>query len=224
MKKISFVVLASVIGFCSAAFGQTTLEPPKLLSAGDAYVPYTVANDGFFVLDVSLTGEGKVERVDTLRDPGAMFPAANKSVKSWNFQAASQDGKQVASRLTVAFVYRPPNFGIVAAVPPKNFVPVIPPTRTDVDGKSDYVPVGIVSFDYPEYLVNSVAWGSVIVQVTVNEGGRVRNVAFLHSMAGFNHLVTDALKKWYFQPATFKTKPVTATIVIAFVFQPPASN
>ena len=219
------MALASVIGFCSSAFGQKPCEPPKVLSADDAYVPYTVVNDGFFVLDVSLTGEGKVERVDTLRDPGAMFAAAKTSVNSWKFQPASQDGKVVASRLTAVFVYRPPNFGIVAAVPPKDFVPVIPPTQTDADGKSDYVPVGVVSFDYPEYPVNSIAWGSVIVQVTVNEAGKVLNVTFLHSMAGFNHLVTDALKKWHFQPATFKTKPVTANIVIAFVFQtPPSSN
>jgi hypothetical protein len=37
-------------------------------------------------------------------------------------------------------------------------------------------------------------------------------------------LVSDALKKWRFQAATFNGKPITSKTTIAFVFQTPSSN
>jgi hypothetical protein len=42
--------------------------------------------------------------------------------------------------------------------------------------------------------------------------------------SGFNNLVSDALKKWRFQAATFNGKPVTSKTVIAFIFQTPAGH
>ena len=197
-----------------------------MLSVDDAYVDYLAPNDGFFVFDVSVTDDGNIEQIGTVRAPsGSTFEGAKISINSWKFQPAAQGQRAVPSRLTGIFVYRPPNFDIVPAEPPKSFVPVIPSPQTHNEGKSDYVPVGIVSFNYPQYPVNSVARGSVIVQVTVNEVGKVLHLTFLHSMAGFNDLVTDALGKWQFQAATLEDKPITATAVIAFVFQPlPSTN
>jgi hypothetical protein len=43
-----------------------------------------------------------------------------------------------------------------------------------------YVPVGIVSFDYPTYPVNSVSWGSVVVQLTIDESGNIAKTRFLY--------------------------------------------
>jgi hypothetical protein len=57
----------------------------------------------------------------------------------------------------------------------------------------------------------------------VDGSGDVKAVEFLHGMAGFNNLVSDALKKWRFQAATLDGKPVTSKTVIAFIFQPPSS-
>jgi outer membrane biosynthesis protein TonB len=153
-----------------------------------------------------------------------MLGAAKNSVRSWKFHAASRDGKPESSRVTVSFVYRPPNYGNAAAVPPKDFSPVIPPNVSDSRERDAYVPVGILSFDYPDYPANSVAWGSVVAQLTVDESGEVKNVDLLHGMVGFNNLVSDALKKWRFQAATFKGKPITSKTIVAFIFQPPSPN
>lgn len=194
------------------------------MSAGDAYIPYQIVTDGLFVLDVGLNDDGGIQSIDALRNPGSMLDAAKTSVRGWKFRPASRDGKPVPSRLTAAFVYRPANYGNAGAVPPKNFVPVIPPDQSSTEERSEYVPAGILSFDYPDYPANSVAWGSVVVQVTVNGAGDVTDVKFLHSMANFNNLGLNALKKWRFRAAIFKGKPVTAKVVIAFVFQTPSSN
>jgi TonB family protein len=153
-----------------------------------------------------------------------MLGAAKKSVQMWKFQPASKEGKSAPSRMTVSFVYRPPNYGIAAPVPPKGFSPVLPPDQSDPSVRGNYVPVGVLSFSYPEYPVNSLSWGSVVVQLTVDGSGMITGVDFLHGMERFNNLVSKALKAWRFQAATFNGKSITSKTIIAFVFQPPISN
>jgi TonB family protein len=212
-----------IIGFLLLALAwpntaQEIYKSPEVASAGDAYVPYQVVLDGLFVLDVFLDGEGAVQGIDALRDPGAMLGAAKTAVRQWKFQSASREGRSAPSRMTVSFLYRPPNYGNAAAVPPKQFSPVVPTEH------NNYVPIGVLSFAYPAYPVNSVAWGSVVVQVTVDNSGEVKGVDFLHGTDVFNNFVSDALKKWRFQAATLDGKSITSKTVIAFAFQPPAAK
>jgi TonB family protein len=108
-------------------------------------------------------------------------------------------------------------------VPPKDFAPVIPPAHSD-DGSDDYVPVGILSFAYPDYPINSVVWGSVLVQATVDSAGDVKDVKLLHAMANFNSFAQEALKKWRFRAGSLRGRSVTSKIVVAFIFQPPHSS
>jgi hypothetical protein len=213
-----------LIGVSRPIFAQQTYKPAEVASAGDAYVPYQVVVDGLFVLDAFLGGDGAVRRVDALRDPGSMLGAAKTSVHSWKFQPASKDNKSEPARMTVSFVYRPPNYGNASAVPPKSFSPVLPPDQSESSEHGNCAPVGVLSFAYPEYPVNSVAWGSVVVQLTVDGSGNVKDVEFLHGMGSFNNLVSDSLKKWRFLAATFNGKPITSKTVIAFVFQTPPSS
>jgi TonB family protein len=211
-----------LIGFSWPVSATPNYRPAKVTSAGDAYIPFQVMIDGFFVFDVLLNDDGAVERIDALRNPGAMPGAAKASISSWKFQPASKNEEPTPSRMTVSFVYRPPNYGNAAAVAPKDFAPVLPPDQPE--SSAHYIPVGVLSFAYPAYPVNSVAWGSVVVQVTVDGSGDVKAVEFLHGMPGFNDLVSDALKKWRFQAATFDGKPVTSKTVVAFIFQSPAAH
>jgi len=223
MRKLSLVMLLSTICFWPSTFAQQTYAPPEVTLAGDAYASSSVVFDGLFVLDIALSVEGRIQRINALRDPGSMLGAAKISVNAWKFQPASEGSKPTYSRLTVAFVYRPDNYGPARAVPPTDFAPVIPPAQSD-DGTDGYIPVGIVSFAYPDYPVNSVAWGSVLFQVTVDSAGDIKHLDLLHGMANFNSFAQEALKKWRFRAATLRGKPVTSKIVIAFIFQPPRSS
>jgi TonB family protein len=142
-------------------------------------------------------------------------------VRAWKFQPASQDGKPRASRLTVVFLYRPSSHSGIRALPPKDFVPIIPLDQPD-DG-SEFTPVGILSFDYPDYPIKSAAWSSVVLQVTVDSLGDVKDVNLLHGMTVFDDFALEALKKWRFRPANFRGKPVASKTVVAFIFQTPHS-
>jgi hypothetical protein len=125
------VTLLSSICFWPTTFAQQSYTPPELTSAGDAYTLYNVVFDGLFVLDVGLSDEGGIRRIEALRDSGSMLGAAKTSVHSWKFQPASEGSKSRASRLSVAFGYRPANYGAAGAVPPKDFTPVIPSGLSD---------------------------------------------------------------------------------------------
>src|SRR5260370_2133694 len=119
MKSFSLLMLSSVLCLWPPIAAQDNYAPPELTTAADAYVPYQVVIDGLFVLDVGLTDEGQVQRIEALRDPGSMLGAAKTSVQAWKFQPALDHGKPRASRLTVAFLYRPSDYGHTAPLPPK---------------------------------------------------------------------------------------------------------
>src|SRR6266852_9331784 len=110
MRKLALVTVLSSICFWPSTFAQQSYTPPEVTSAGDAYTSYNVVFDGLFVLDVGLSDEGGIRRIEALRDPGSMLGAARTSVHSWKFQPASEGSKPRASRLSVAFVYRPANY------------------------------------------------------------------------------------------------------------------
>ena len=223
MGRLLLATLSLTVFFWPYALAQQTYSPPEVTSAGDAYTSYNIVFDGLFVLDIGIGDDGGIRRIESLRNPGSMFGAAKTSVRNWKFQPAFEDRKPRASRLTVAFVYRPANYPTFGAVPPKDFTPVIPSARSD-DGSEDYAPVGILSFAYPDYPINSVVWGSVLLQATVDSSGDVKSVNVLHGMPNFNRFAQGALKNWRFRAATLHGKPVTSKIVIAFIFQPPPSS
>src|ERR1700722_13311760 len=165
---------------------QQSYSSPEVTSAGDAYAPYNVILDGLFVIDVSIGDDGSIQGIEALRNPGGMLGNVKSAVQNWKFQPAGEGRKAKSSGMTVAFVYRPTNYLGFGAAPVKDFTPVIPSAPSD-DGSEASSPVGILSFAYADYPINSVASGSVVLQATVDSAGDVKNVNVLHGMASFNH-------------------------------------
>lgn len=145
-----------------------------------------------------------------------MVSAAYSSVRTWTFAAAFEDGKARPSDITVAFVYRPSDYGGAKAVMPP-FAPVLPRLH---DGQA---PAGIMAVAYPEYPVNSVAWGSVIIQATIDKTGAMKETKVLREQKPFTAFALAALKKWSFQPATLRGNPTASNVAIVFVFQSPSN-
>lgn len=220
---MAFLMLC-LMALAPLASSSGTYQPPAVTSAPDAYAPYQTMQDGLFVLKVSLNKHGQIRHLDVLRDPGAMLGAVKNSLQSWKFSPALENGQLEAGNMTVVFVYRPANYGNAGAVPPKDFRPVVPQALAETRKGLSFAPIGIVSFDYPIYPANSIAWGSVVVQLTVLPSGEMQGIGFLHRMKGFDDFVLDALKEWRFQAATVEGKPVPSKTAIAFIFQPPSSQ
>jgi len=222
-KPLLVMLLSSTICFWPFSLAQQTYTPLEVTEAGDAYTSYNIAFDGLFILDIGVNDTGKIERIETVRNPGSMPGTVKTFVHNWKFQPASEGSKARASRLTVAFVFRPANYASFGAVPLKDFKPVIP-SAWPGEGSDEYIPVGILSFAYPDYPINSVGWGSVLVRATVDSAGEIKDVNVLHGMPNFNSFAQEALKKWRFRAGTLRGEPVTSKIVIAFIFQSPHSS
>ena len=69
------------------------------------------------------------------------------------------------------------------------------------------------------YPWNSIAEGTVILEVTVDHWGEIEDVRVLRDVPSLTEPARKAVKKWKFKPATLNGKPVTATIPVAFAFR-----
>jgi TonB family protein len=207
-----------------AALAHAVFRAPHVMSVTDAYLPYEVVFDGFVVLDLSLDKRGEIIGTETLRDPGAIAPAAVTSVRTWKISPGVLGSAPIPSEMTAVFVYRPRPNGPAVPLPPKDFKTVLPHPGPRTDEAIDYVPTGIASVAYPEYPADTAAWGSVIVQVTVNSEGRIESTEVLHGTAPFTDFAIEALRNWRFRAATLHSKGVSSQLAIAFIFQPPLST
>jgi outer membrane biosynthesis protein TonB len=223
MGSMKAVLSGVVLLFlCCTTFGarpQLSDRPASAISVTDAYLPYQVVLDGFVILDLSLDSHGSITAIHILRDPGSMVSAAIASVRTWKFEPAIEDSEPQPSEMTVAFVYRPADSGGSKAVLPKPFAPVLPRMKNEA-----HIPAGIVSVAYPEYPVNSVAWGSVIVQASLDKTGAMKKAEVLRGQEPFTAFALESLKKWSFQTAKLHDKPTQSNVAIAFVFESPVSN
>jgi len=213
-KRIRIAIVAAATLFCLAplAFGQSSPSPPEVISVTDPYYPYLRILDGFVVLEVSIDAKGEVRKIRVLRDPGSMVPVAISSVRTWKFKPPGGAAGSRPSKMTIVFCYRPP----VTSPMLQRFNPVLPDEEPD---RSDYSPAGIVSVAYPGYPVNSIRWGSVVLQMTVDKTGKAEEIRALQDLVPFTQFAVSVLKEWQFKAARYRGQPVESKVAVAFVFQ-----
>jgi TonB family protein len=85
--------------------------PPAVVSVVEAIYPLQSVAAGTVVLEISLDETGKVIDVRVVRGIPSLTEPAEQSVRQWKFQPAELDGKQVPSKVPVAFSFVPPTFG-----------------------------------------------------------------------------------------------------------------
>ena len=216
MQKISIrSSLAIVLLVCCAvsALAQATFKLPEVTSAADITYPINSVADGVVVLDVSLDATGGNAGVNVLRDIPSLTAAATSSIPSWKFSPALLLGKPVPSVMRIAVVFRPRAY--FAAGPA--FTPVPSQGAQDPAHRIDALP-GITSAVYPQYPVNAIVPGTVVIQVTVGKTGAIEHTKLVRDVPPFSQFALNALNEWRFQAATHEGKPVPSTLAIAFVF------
>jgi TonB family protein len=67
---------------------------------------------------------------------------------------------------------------------------------------------------------NSVANGVVLLTVTLDRDGAVRNVQVTHELASISDQAVATVKRWKFAPAMLNGKPVTSRIAVTVVICP----
>lgn len=91
----------------------------------------------------------------------------------------------------------------------------------------EFESANIVSATDVRYPLQSIANGTVILEVAVSETGNVENVQPLRAIPSLTEVTIESVKNWHFKPALLDGKPVRSRTAIAVKFNPaalPASN
>lgn len=76
----------------------------------------------------------------------------------------------------------------------------------------------------PAYALGATSVGAVILTVAVDENGKGTESKVLRELAPFTPMAVHAVGDWKFMAATLNGKPLTANVILAFVFPPLQSN
>ena len=81
----------------------------------------------------------------------------------------------------------------------------------------------IVSGTDIAYPANSIAVGTVVLEVTVDEKGTVEGVRPIREIQSLTETAVESVKKWRFKPALLNGQPTRSRTVVAVTFNPAAS-
>jgi TonB family protein len=87
-----------------------------------------------------------------------------------------------------------------------------------------FEPAEVVSADKAIRPYNSVAFGTVLLQITIDAAGEAQEITVVRAIPSLTESALKSAKKWKFNPAKLDGKPVRSTIQLAFVFVPPVTG
>jgi outer membrane biosynthesis protein TonB len=217
MKRLLLALI--VLGSAHALTAQSkalTAEPQfqaaETVSVTDIPVAVASTANGTVVLDAIITNTGAVERIEVRRDIADLASMAVQTMDNWKFSPATLAGKAIASRMPIAVNFRPPS-RLAAAVP---LPPLIPQSEAAI--QAEFQPAEVIRAAFPNYPGNTVAIGTVVLEVPVSETGKAGEVKVLRDLPPLTEAAMAAVGEWRFMAATLNGHPVRSKIVLAFVF------
>jgi outer membrane biosynthesis protein TonB len=83
------------------------------------------------------------------------------------------------------------------------------------------LPVDILAASFPQYPINTVATGTAVLRVTIDEAGRVAETVPVRRIPVLTSAAVRVLGEWKFKPAEFDETPIRSSVALAFVFHQP---
>jgi len=209
---LTAVCLTAGVGAKGQSHGK--YHAAGLGQASEIAYPMNASAPGIVTLDASVDGSGTVQNVSVVRDVPPFTNAAVSAVKTWQFTPALVEGQGVPGvvRVNVAFnPYNPSGVGL----PGETFQPVAG------NAVGNFVPAGVTKAHYANYPPNTVASGTVVLQVHVGHEGKVHGAVVVRGKGGLTGAATAAAKTWVFTPGTYEGKNVSSDVVVGFVFASP---
>jgi hypothetical protein len=203
-----------------AAAGSKThktspFSPAGITSASNIAYPVNTLASGAVSLLLSLDGSANIQNVQVLRDSPPLTSSVQDAVQLWTFTPASLHGVPVASEISVTTIFN--IFNPAGGAASQSLV--LAPSQSVYPDASQFMPPQITLASYANYPANSVAQGTVVLDVTVGVAGQPKQFRAVYGVAPLTQQATNAVKTWQFSTATLKGQPVSAHIIIAFIFQ-----
>jgi TonB family protein len=217
VKILKTAVLIATLFTVVSAQERLAFSPP-LLVKGDlpGPPPPNLVGGGEVLIEAIVDRSGNLTRPVMLRTTPPFTSMVLDVIGKWKFtpaRAVGPDGTDgpVEAGVLIGAVYRPPTLmnGPTLGDPPRDLAIASP----DVP-----YPVAVVTPPYPPQALS----GSVVLfELTLDEGGQIKDVRAISSDPGFDSAAREALAQWKFRPSSYRGRPAPATAYVLFGFSPP---
>jgi TonB family protein len=89
------------------------------------------------------------------------------------------------------------------------------------DAEPRFEPVRVLEASEAIYPVNSIAAGTVVLEVTISPSGEIEDVKVVKGIASLTEPARRAVREWRFAPARLEGRPVRSVATVAFTFNRP---
>lgn len=196
---------------------QPKYRAATLAQAGGIAYPINAQQPGFVSVNVNVGPDGSVRQANVVHDVPPLTNAVQTALTSWQFTPATLNGQAVPGIVPVDVAFNPFNPSGVG-LPGESF------QSSATAASGDYQPAVWQNANYANYPPNTVASGTVVLQVHVTAGGQVSKVQVLRGKGVLTDPSVTAVKTWSFAPATYKGKAVGSDVAVALVFASPQAG
>jgi TonB family protein len=214
-RRAVAALLLAVSPLVAVAQNGGKFVAPRLVSAGEISYPMNSKSAGIVTLQLNLAANGGIQNALVVRDVPPLTSAAQTAVRTWSFTPARLNREGIPSSIEVTVVFNPFNPAGVG-LPNPGFTP---PVNT---GSVPYIPAQALSATYAVYPPNSVASGTVVLDVKIGSKGGVKDVSVVHGVAALTGPAITAARTWSFRAAQRNEKAAESHTIVAFVFPSPA--
>lgn len=193
---------------------------------------------GQVVLGLTISPEGKVEKIDRIDGPDQLVAPTEKTVKKWKFKPyAIAAGKptRVYSKFTFNFFFK--DKVVDRKDPDATAIPLstpggsAPPAEGTASGPLTPGPVRVSQGVSQGLLLHSVApvyppearrngvQGQVVLRAVIDKEGKVRDLELVSGRHELAEAAMAAVKQWRYRPYKLKGEPVEVQTQITVNFQ-----
>ncbi len=203
---------------------RVAVAPAKLTGGALPLIPVQAVSGGEVVLEVSVSRAGRVTAVKPLRHTAPFTDAMTAAVRTWTFTPAfdapvpeagaapDPDARApMVSTVLVLGVFRPPSLFPVTLGEPSKAVAT----------PSGAAPALASALAMPEYPVNALSDGVVLLEVNVGSHGGVEGIGVVRSSSAFDKAAIGAASALGFAPAQVHGKPAAARVYVVAAFRQP---
>lgn len=190
-------------------------------------IPIMAVAGGEVFLEAAVTAEGRVSAIKPFRDTPPFTDTLSTAVKAWNFEPAKDAAiplagrpidertrRPAASKVLVVGLFRPPAlYAATLGQPPQN-----------VGAPSEDVPAPAGAARMPDYPVNAMFDGVVVVELQLGVDGAVLRRRLVRSSPAFDGPALVAVDALSFRPARVRGAAVPSVAYVVLGFRQPITQ
>jgi len=215
--------MVAAVVVAAPLYAQQPYTPARYAAGARPVLPVLAVGPGQAFVELTIGPDGAVQKVTPLRSTPPFTQGLIDAVTAWRFSPAKEDAlgadgtpqgpKPVASRILVASLFRAPT--------------LLPPTlgeKTVNVGSASPEVIYPSATNEPPYPPQAMAGGVVLIEVSVDAAGAIKDARVIGSAPPFDQAALDAARKWKFRPARVKGHATPGYAYLVFGFPQPITG